>query len=64
MPLRRIVIPEQMTTSRKAGAIMPLFDSAAIANDRIERLLREAENERIVRATREAADQDSPRRPR
>lgn len=40
------------------------YDAAALSNERIERLQREAEEQRIVRASREDADQGSPRRPK
>jgi hypothetical protein len=39
-------------------------DASALANERIENLRREAEEQRLVRASREDADQGSPRRPR
>jgi hypothetical protein len=39
-------------------------DGAALANERIERLRREADEQRLVRASREDADQGSPRRPK
>lgn len=39
-------------------------DSAALANERIENLRREADEQRLARASREDADQGSPRNPR
>lgn len=39
-------------------------DLSMLAKERIENLRREADEQRLVRATREDADQGSPRRPR
>jgi hypothetical protein len=40
------------------------FDAAALSNERIERLQREAEDRRLVRASREDTDKASPRAPK
>jgi hypothetical protein len=40
------------------------YDTEALSKERIERLQREAEDERLIRASREDADQGSPRRPK
>ena len=39
-------------------------DASRLANERIENLRREADEQRLARASREDADQGSPRRPR
>ena len=57
---------ESTEQQRKAGSDMSFgfFDAAALSNERIERLQREAEDHRLVRASREDTDQGSPRRPK
>jgi hypothetical protein len=39
-------------------------DGAVLAKERVEQLRREADQQRLIRASRENADQGSPRRPK